>query len=164
MRGTGWRTVRRESAAWSSLRSSWLTRPFTSVRSENVELVVNSPPSQPYINQAKLEDFIHIEEGEEVELQCETSGAKPPAEIQWRDKKGEIILSNMLETVKKDSQSGTFRTVSSIKLSPSEDMQLSCAAYSDVFPAMRESRQLSLRTKYKPRLSLNVTSEQEISE
>ena len=133
------------------------------VRSENVELVVNSPPSQPYINQAKLEDFIDIEEGEEVELQCETSGAKPPAEIQWRDKKGEIILSNMLETVKKDSQSGTFRTVSSIKLSPSEDMQLSCAAYSDVFPAMRESRQLSLRTKYKPRLSLNVTSEQEIS-
>ena len=132
------------------------------VRSSNIKLVVNSPPSLPYITQAQMGDIVDIEEGEEVELQCETIGAKPRAEIQWRDSKGEIILSNMLETVTKDSQPGTFRTVSSIKLQPTEDTQLSCAAYSDVFPAMKESRQLTLRTNYKPRLSLNVTSQHEI--
>ena len=134
-----------------------------SLRSRDVSLVVNSPPSLPFITQAKLADIMEVEEGEEVELQCETGGAKPPADIQWRDSEGAIILSNMLETVKKNTETNTFRTVSSIKLKPEKDLQLSCAAYSEIFPAMKESRKLSLKINYKPRLSLNVTEEHRVS-
>merc|ERR1712183_106897 len=97
------------------------------------------------------------------ELQCETSGAKPPADIQWRDSEGDIILSNMLETVKRNPQTDTFRTVSSIKLKPKKDLELSCAAYSDTFPVMKESRKLSLKMNYKPRLSLNVTEQHTVT-
>ena len=134
-----------------------------SLRSRDVSLVVNSPPSLPYITQAKLADILEVEEGEEVELQCETSGARPPADIQWRDSQGHLILSNMLETVKKNTETDTFRTVSSIKLKPEKDLELSCAAYSEIFPAMKESRQLSVKINYKPRLSLNVTEQYRVS-
>jgi len=134
-----------------------------SIRSRDVSLQVNSPPSLPYITQARLSDIMEIEEGEEVELQCETSGAKPPADIQWRDSEGDIILSNMLETVKRNPQTDTFRTVSSIKLKPKKDMELSCAAYSETFPVMKESRKLKLKMNYKPSLTLNVTEEYKVS-
>merc|ERR1719410_1404288 len=133
-----------------------------SIRSRDVSLQVNSPPSLPYITQARLSDIMEVEEGEEVELQCETSGAKPPADIQWRDSEGDIILSNMLETVKRNPQTDTFRTVSSIKLKPKKDMELSCGAYSDTFPVMKESRKLKLKMNYKPSLSLNVTEEYKV--
>ena len=42
-------------------------------------------------------------------------------------------------------------------------MQLSCAAYSETFPVMKESRKLSLKLNSKPQLSLNVTEQQTVT-
>merc|ERR1719277_2625613 len=61
-----------------------------SLQSTTAKLTVLARPGVPYIKQAKLGDVMDVVEGEVVRLDCETSGAKPAAEIQWRDKSGGI--------------------------------------------------------------------------
>ena len=50
-----------------------------------------SPPGVPYIAQLKEKDEIHIEEGEEIVLDCITNGARPAAEILWKDENGNVM-------------------------------------------------------------------------
>ena len=54
-----------------------------SIISEKVELKVNSEPGHPYIIQRKERGIMEVEVGEEVKLECESQGGRPPAEIQW---------------------------------------------------------------------------------
>ena len=55
------------------------------VRSEEATLSVNCQPGQPYIVEAQEGDTLLLDQGEEVELHCQSQGGKPPAEIQWWD-------------------------------------------------------------------------------
>eukprot|EP00092_Neocalanus_flemingeri_P000447 GFUD01000476.1.p1 GENE.GFUD01000476.1~~GFUD01000476.1.p1 ORF type:complete len:622 (-),score=168.19 GFUD01000476.1:456-2087(-) len=132
---------------------------MAAIKSDTAKVTVIAPPGQPYIKQAKVTDTLEVLEGEEVVLDCETHGAKPAAEIQWTDQDGKVIMSNLLETVTKLGKTKTFKTVSTLKMTPKSKMSITCSAFSDAFKEPRNSRKLTIQLKYKPKLSLNVTNE-----
>ena len=70
-------------------------RTVRGVRSEPATLTVNCEPGHPYIVQAQEGDTVTIQQGEEVELHCQSQGGKPPAEIQWWDDQGNKISADM---------------------------------------------------------------------
>jgi len=127
--------------------------------SESAKVAVICPPGQPYIKQAKAGDTLEVLEGEEVVLDCETTGAKPAAQVEWNDQNGRKILVNLMETVHKNVVSKTFRTISTLKMKPKEDTSLTCSAFSDSFKEPRISRKLDVKIKHSPRLSLNTITE-----
>ena len=93
-------------------------------------------------------------EGEEIVLDCETNGAKPPAEVIWKDERGKVIMSNLIETVTKDKKTKTFKTVSTLRFKAKEKISLTCSAFNEAFTEPRESRKLEIQPKYKPKLRL----------
>jgi len=132
----------------------------SAIVSDSALVTVVAPPGQPYIKQAREVDMVEGEEGEEVVLECESHGARPAAEIQWTDETGKVIMSNLLETVTKIKKTKTFKTVSTLRLKPTRpQMSLTCSASNSAFKEPRNSRQLEIQLKYKPKLKLNVTSE-----
>lgn len=129
------------------------------IMSDTAMVSVMAPPGLPYIRQAKKSDILEVMEGEEVVLDCESHGAKPAAEIQWKDEDGNVIMSNILETVTKIKKTKTFKTVSTLRMKPTHKMGLTCSASNDAFKEPRNSRKLKIQLKYKPKLTLNLTSE-----
>ena len=143
--------------------AAWQCQVVGSVVSRTAEVRVNSRPGVPYIRQARTRDILDVVEAAQVALECETSGAKPGAEVEWRDQQGRLLVNNMLETVTRNQRTNTFRTVSSIQLTPTENMEVTCGASNEAFPDPRMSRTLKLRLNYRPRLSLNVTEDTRLS-
>merc|ERR1719312_1219955 len=79
--------------------------------SEPAEVRVDIPPGQPVIKLAKYNDAqeivensdeVEIVEGEEIVLECESTGARPAARVEWRDNTGEVITENLMEVVKEN--------------------------------------------------------------
>ena len=67
--------------------------------SDIARVTVVAAPAMPYIVQARDRDVVEVVEGEELVLDCVTHGAKPAAEIIWKDETGKVYISNILETV-----------------------------------------------------------------
>ena len=67
-----------------------------SLVSRTAVVSVNARPGVPFISQARACDILDVEEDREVELECETSGAKPGAEIQWRTEDEGLVMDKML--------------------------------------------------------------------
>ena len=65
------------------------------VMSEVATLTVNCEPGQPYIVEAQQGDTVTLEQGDQVELHCQSQGGKPPAEIQWWDSLGNRVSADM---------------------------------------------------------------------
>merc|ERR1712013_791265 len=82
---------------------------------------INSEPGKPYI------------------MQCESQGGRPPAEIQWWDGEGRRIVSDVTEHVKRMMDTNMFKTVSTLRFTPSMGQQVKCSAHNDAFPAGRMS-------------------------
>ena len=105
---------------------------IAAIVSDSAKVTVIVPPGQPYIKQAKLTNILEVLEGEEVELHCETLGAKPEAQIQWKDHNRKVIVSDLLETVTKVTkinETKTFKTVSRLKIKAENNLSLTCSAY-----------------------------------
>ena len=85
---------------------------MSAVQSGVASISVNCEPGTPYIVQARQGDEAMINLGEEVELQCESQGGKPPAEVEWWDDTGTRVLADMkgenFVKPKKSSQSYTI--------------------------------------------------------
>jgi len=124
------------------------------VTSDVAKVTVVAPPGVPYIRQAQEADIFEVMEGEEIVLDCETNGAKPPAEVIWKDERGKVIMSNLIETVTKDKKTKTFKTVSTLRFKAKEKISLTCSAFNEAFTEPRESRKLEIQPKYKPKLRL----------
>ena len=58
-------------------------------------LSVNSEPGLPHIVQAREVNQVVMEKGELVELQCESHGGRPAAELSWIDGEGNRIISDV---------------------------------------------------------------------
>ena len=112
------------------------------IASSPVSLSVNSEPGKPYIMQAMEEEMMEVQEGEEVELQCESQGGRPPAEIQWWDGEGRRIISGVTEHVRKMEARKTLKTISKLKFHYKESISIKCTASSDAFPVSKESKYL----------------------
>jgi len=133
--------------------------------SESAEVRVDIPPGQPVIKQASdsdsqdiadNSDTIEIVEGEEVVLECESTGARPAARIEWRDDTGEVITENLIEVVKENEKSKTFKTTSILKMKPTQSFSLTCSAFSESFTEPRISRKLGIEVRHSPWLSLDI--------
>ena len=72
-----------------------LFRSVSAVQSRVASLSVNCEPGKPYIVQAREGDSLLVSAGDEVELQCESQGGKPPAEVEWWDDKGARLIATM---------------------------------------------------------------------
>merc|ERR1719317_95066 len=115
-------------------------------------LDMNSEPGKPYIMQAKEEEMMEVQEGEEVELQCESQGGRPPAEIQWCDGEGRRIVSGVTEHVKRMEDTNMFKTVSTVIIKSSEYSLIKCSAHNEIFPAGRMSDAVQIVIKGKPKV------------
>merc|ERR1711970_988200 len=131
--------------------------------SESADVKVDIPPGQPVIKQAGValeivenSDTIEIVEGEEVVLECESIGARPAARVEWRDNTGEVITENLIEVVKENQKSKTFKTISILKMRPTESFSLTCSAFSESFTEPRISRKMGIEVRHSPRLSLDI--------
>jgi len=127
------------------------------VISKEANLVVNAPPGQPFILQAKVHDKFEVLEGEEIVLDCETIGAKPAAKILWKDEFDNQLHGKVMETVHEDPKYKTYRTISSMRFKISSDVGITCVASSDGFPEQRKSKKLEIKMKHSPKASLNIT-------
>ena len=54
-----------------------------------------------------------------LKLQYESQGGRPPAEIQWWDGEGRRIVSDVTEHVKRMEDTKMFKTVSTLRFTPS---------------------------------------------
>jgi len=110
-------------------------------------LGINSEPGQPYVDTISVKE---VQEGEEVELQCESLGGRPPAEIMWWDGEGRRIVADVTEHVTKMEDTNTFKTISTVKIKVSKYPHIKCSAHNEVFPAGRMSDTLQLASKHQP--------------
>jgi len=123
--------------------------------SKPVKLTVNSEPGQPYIIQGREIDVMKVKDGEEVELQCESQGGRPPSEIQWWDTDtGRRIISDVTEHVTRMEDMKTFKTVSTLKFKPSGEMRVKCSAHNDAFPVGKESHPMTIKVKGQPSVEM----------
>jgi len=119
--------------------------------SQPVMLTVNSEPGQPYIVEGREEGMVKIEQGEEVELHCESQGGRPPAEIQWWDEvTGRRIVSDVTEHVTRMEDSKTFKTVSKLRFRPDGGRKIQCSAHNEAFPAGKLSHSLDVVVRGHP--------------
>ena len=68
---------------------------MSAVQSRLASISVNCEPGKPYIVQAREGDTMMVSMGDLVELQCESQGGKPPAEVEWWDDKGNRLIATM---------------------------------------------------------------------
>ena len=129
--------------------------------SDGVMVRVDVPPGQPVIKQAGDTHALEIVEGDEVVLDCESSGAKPAARVQWTDDDGEVITDNLIEVVQENVKTKTFKTMSTLNMKPTRSLNLTCSAFSESFPEPRISRKLGISVKHSPRLSLHIGKAEE---
>ena len=129
------------------------------ISSAPVSLSVNSEPGQPYIVQAMEDGVMEVKEGDEVELQCESQGGRPPAEIQWWDGEGRRIVSDVTEHVRRMEDRKTFKTVSTLKFVPKQPISVICTVSNDAFPVLKESDILEIKSKGSPELEVKIVLE-----
>jgi len=120
------------------------------VASQKVNLVVNSPPGQPHILQAKEVDQIEAEMGELIELHCESQGARPSAELNWINAEGEKLVSQVTQHVTRIEETKMFKTVSILQFYLQQEEKISCTAQSDAFPVPKVSRSIEVTFGKKP--------------
>jgi len=120
------------------------------IKARSVE--ADTEPGQPYIVQGIRQKILEIERGNEVELQCESQGGRPPAELQWWDMETEKrIVSDVTEHVTHTEDSNTFNTVSKLKFKHIPGQRIQCSAHNEVFPGGRMSKPLLLGSKKHPK-------------
>ena len=119
------------------------------ILSSPIALNVNSNPGTPYIKEALENDVLAYQGHEFVTLHCESSGGKPPAEIQWQDGEGDPIVGNVEEKVLRMDDSSAFRTISKIKFKPKANVFVQCKAFNSVFQEGRFSSQVEVRIRGK---------------
>ena len=124
-------------------------RPVTSAPAT---LRVNTEPGQPVIN---TDDVLRVDRGEKMQLQCQSQGARPAADIEWWNADtGNRILSHVTNDVVK--LGGSFRTVSTLQFIPESDHSIRCSAHSDQFPVRKYSDPVNIKY-YGEHLLVNVS-------
>jgi len=79
-----------------------------------------------------------------VVLECQSQGAKPPAEIQWRDGEGKRIEGQVTEHVMRMEDRKIFKTISVLKFTPKNPISVKCTVTNDAFPEIKESETLQI--------------------
>ena len=113
--------------------------------SKEAKVQVHVEPGVPSIQEAMEGDWVEVEQGHEVLLTCESQGGRPYAELQWRDAEGNIVYGHAKEHISRIGESGSFKTVSTLRFNPQEPMVVTCSAHSEAFPEQKKSRPLKVQ-------------------
>ncbi|TMW50115.1 hypothetical protein DOY81_004798 [Sarcophaga bullata] len=125
------------------------------IRSRFAKLTVLVPPEAPKILQG---DHLVTTEDREIELECDSVGGKPAAEITWIDGLGNV-LSKGIEYVKEplaDSRRITAKSI--LKLTPKKEHHnttFTCQAQNTADRTYRSAKIL-LEVKYAPKVTVSV--------
>jgi len=136
----------------------------STLQSKSAEVHVEAEPNHPHIQQARNGDMLvvkqlHNNKAAAMELKCESLGARPAATISWqRDDRKEVVESKSEITKMKDT--GTFRTVSTVFISPVTNMNISCTARNEVDPIGKTSNKLLIRIHNIEKVKLDLSSSQ----
>ena len=120
-------------------------------------LIVTAEPGQPYITQATMADVITVKKGQEVILQCRSGGGKPPADITWLDDTGAVIEDGVDTKIVQMEDGKTFKSISTLQLTPVSDTEITCSAQNIVFPSPKTSAIL-IKHLQKPKVYLDLGS------
>jgi len=131
----------------------------SAIASAPVVISVSAEPGLPYILQAADYDVLEVLEGQHIVLDCESQGAKPPAEIKWYDGDKPMGASNIKETVTKQRDNKTFKTHSTLTLMPKENMNIKCSSFSEQFPSTKYSRVLKIKLRFMPKVSIDLSKD-----
>merc|ERR1711874_201565 len=115
------------------------------IASAPVVVSVSAEPGVPYILQATDYEVLEVLEGQHVVLDCESQGARPPAEISWYNQDKPMGAANVKEAVTKQRDDKTFKTHSTLTLMPKENMSIKCSSFSEQFPSTKFSRVLKIK-------------------
>merc|ERR1711935_936561 len=102
--------------------------------SKPATLKINSEPGQPHIIQAKVSDFMEVDQGDEIDLQCESHGGKPAADLSWFSGTGKRLISDVTQHITKIDNTNLFKTVSILKLVVNGPQDILCESQSEAYP------------------------------
>jgi len=131
----------------------------SAIASSPVVINVSAEPGVPYILQATEHDVLEVLEGQHVVLDCESQGAKPPAEIKWYDGDKHLDSANIKETVTKQKDNKTFKTHSTLTLMPKDNIIIKCSSFSEQFPSIKYSRALQIKLRFMPRINIDLSKD-----
>merc|ERR1719270_1609940 len=104
--------------------------------SSSGELRVDTEPGRPHILDS--EAGVILDNGDILQLVCQSSGARPAAYIDWWDgETGEKIMSQVTNDVVRQGRG--FATTSTLRFFPTKPMKIYCTAHSEAFPALKQS-------------------------
>jgi len=132
---------------------------FKAIATTPVVVSVRAEPGVPYILQAADYQVLEVLEGQHVVLDCESQGARPPAEISWYDGDTAMGPQKIMETVTKNQDSGTFKTHSTLTMVPKGDMDIKCSSFSEQFTAAKFSPALQVKIRFMPKVAINLSKD-----
>ena len=124
-----------------------------------VVVSVRAEPGVPYILQAADYQVLEVLDGQHVVLDCESQGARPPAEISWYDGDTHMGPQKISEAVTKNQDTGTFKTHSTLTLVPKGDMDIKCSSNSEQFTAAKFSPVLQVKIRFMPKVAINLSKD-----
>ena len=127
------------------------------LKSRPALLRVQQEPGRPHILQAKLGDVMDAVAGELVELECQTQGGRPAADIVWRHGDGSRLEAEVRDIISTMEDRKLFKTTSVLKFVPEQDEEIYCEAVSEAFPIPRKSPEMKIRVKDSGRASLQFS-------
>lgn len=131
----------------------------SAIASTPVLVTVSSEPGLPYILQATDYEVVEVLEGQHLVLDCESQGARPPAEISWYWGDKQRGGAAVKEAVTKQKDRNTFKTHSTLTLMPKENMDIKCSSFSEQFPTTKFSRVLKIKLRHMPKLSIALSQD-----
>jgi hypothetical protein len=129
------------------------------IASAPVVVSVSAEPGVLYILQATDYEVLEVLEGQHVVLDCESQGARPPAEISWYNQDRPMGAANVKEAVTRQRDDKTFKTHSTLTLMPKENMNIKCSSFSEQFPSTKFSRVLKIKLRYMPKVSIDLSKD-----
>jgi len=122
-------------------------------------LRVVAPPGVPHITQGRHGEVLEVARGVALQLDCQSLGGRPPAELEWRMDGLGVTQQQVTQHVKRIGDSQTWRTISTFTFHPQEVTRVTCEATSDQFPQPKESQPLEVRVRFRPRVEVMVNQD-----
>jgi len=94
-----------------------------------------------------------------VELQCESQGGRPPAELVWRQDGLEVMDHERITEQVTRLNTGAWKTRSTYVFKADNSVSVTCEATSASFPKAKVSPALQVMVRFRPRVEIELSSD-----
>ncbi|KAG6462376.1 hypothetical protein O3G_MSEX013220 [Manduca sexta] len=125
------------------------------IRSRYAQVTVLVAPDPPRIIQGA---FIDATENQPIDIECESVGGKPAAEITWLDGNQQVIKKHVKSKVELLEDGQRFKTRSVLRLTPRKEdhnQSITCQAQNTADRAHRMAT-VHIEVKYAPKVNLTI--------